>query len=299
MRCSPCNSLALKSENGIPSSSCALLAIWFVAGSSAYAHGDIHDRIMALDERIMTDSRDPQLYLQRAQLYGEHEEWSRAFKDYDTAKSLDPQLDTRLLRGQALLASGHHKGALVLLNNFLKQHPDHSRALVCRARVLAKLDRRSDSLVDYRQALRHTAMPEPDLVLEAAEAFAALGFRSEALQVLDAGNGKLGCLPALVIRAIELEVVTRDFNAALARVEVMRQVAPRPEPWMARRASVLAQAGRNAESISAWHALSQHLAALPDADRGSHAMNLLKEQAQQAIASLGNLSGDAQSPSTP
>lgn len=288
----------MKLKNGIPSSSCAFLAIGLIACCNAYAHGDIHDRIKALDERISTDSHDPLLYLQRAQLYGEHEEWGRAFTDYNTAKELDPQLDTGLLRGQALLAAGHPAGALVLLNHFIKQHPDHSQALVWRARVLAKLDRRGDSLGDYREALKYTAMPEPDLVLESADAFAALGFTGDAVRILDVGSEKLGCPPALEIRAIELEIDMKNFAGALTRVEVMRQSAPRPEPWMARRASVLAQAGRINESIAAWKSLIEHLSTLPAADRGSHAMSILKEQSQQAMASLGNPSRAAQSPPT-
>lgn len=283
----------------MPSSSSAWLAIWLIACGSAFAHGDIHGRILALDERISASPEDPQLYVQRAQLYCEHEEWSKAFTDYDTAQKLDPRLDTGLLRGQGLLAAGHPAGALVLLNHFLERHPSQPRALACRARVLDRLDRREDALRDYREALRHTEIPEPDLVLESANAFAAVGLTCEAVQVLDAGIGKLGFLPALVSRAIDLETGMKNFEAALTRVEVMRKSAPRPEPWMARRASVLAQAGRIDESIAAWKSLTQHLAMLPVEERSSHAMNILTEQSQQALASLGNLSEGAQSPPTP
>jgi hypothetical protein len=68
----------------------------------------------------------------------------------------------------------------------------------------------------------------------------------------------------------------------------MRQSAPRPEPWMARRASILAQAGRIEESRAAWQALVDHLSALPNLERGSHAMSTLMEQAKQALAALAN-----------
>ncbi len=103
------------------------------------------------------------------------------------------------------------------------------------------------------------------------------------------GIEKLGPIPSLVIRAMDLEIATKNFAAALTRVEAMRQSAPRPEPWMAKRASILAQAGRIQESRAAWQALVEHLAALPNLERGSHAMSKLTAEAKQALAALDSL----------
>ena len=92
------------------------------------------------------------------------------------------------------------------------------------------------------------------------------------------------------MKALELELMLGRYDDALARVEVLQKSAPRPEPWIARRASVLAQAGRFNESKAAWQALITHIQALPNLERGSHSMQLLTEQAQQALASLKSLS---------
>jgi len=151
-----------------------------------------------------------------------------------------------------------------------------------------KLGRPSEALSDYREALKRTRLPEPDLVLEAADALAGQGCEAEAVRVLEAGVEKLGAVPAFVLRLIDLEIGAKDFNAALARVEVMRQSAPRPEPWMARRASILAQQGHIGDSRAAWQELIKHLAALPAAERGSHAMSTLIEESRQALASLAS-----------
>ena len=90
----------------------------------------------------------------------------------------------------------------------------------------------------------------------------------------------------------------KNFEAALRRVEEARQGAPRPEPWMARRATVLAQAGRIEESRAAWKALAKHLESLPDQERTSHAMSRLAEEARQALAKLKSLSA-AEPPPAP
>jgi hypothetical protein len=54
---------------------------------------------------------------------------------------------------------------------------------------------------------------------------------------------------------------------------------------MARRALVLATAGRIEESRTAWKALIAHLDSLPDHDRNSRAMVQLRNEAGEALAS--------------
>ena len=127
----------------------------------------------------------------------------------------------------------------------------------------------------------------------------AAGLAGEAVQVLAAGIEKLGPIPSLALRAMEVEIATKNFDAALTRVEALRKSAPRPEPWMARRASVLAQAGRIEDSRAAWQALVEHLAALPNLERGSHAMSKLAEDARQALASLASLTAPGTTATTP
>jgi tetratricopeptide (TPR) repeat protein len=251
----------------------------------AFAHGDIHERIEVLTKQIAANPQDAQLYVQRAELSRQHADWQAALADCDQAHKLDPAIEMDLLRGRTLLESGRPADALPLLDGFLVRHPGHAQALVYRARTLAKLERHAASIADYREALKRTPTPEPDLVQECADALAARGCVKEAVQVLAAGIDKLGEIPSLVQRAMNLEIATKDFTAALRRVESMRQSAPRPEPWMARRASILAQAGRIEESRAAWQALVDHLSALPNLERGSHAMSTLMEQAKQALTS--------------
>ena len=86
-----------------------------------------------------------------------------------------------------------------------------------------------------------------------------------------------------------MEIAAAQFDAALRRVDVARSTAARPEPWMVKRASILAQAGRLDESRAAWREIIAHLAALPDHERTSHAMSIIAEQARVALASLASL----------
>jgi len=68
-------------------------------------------------------------------------------------------------------------------------------------------------------------------------------------------------------------------------VDEAQKEAPRPEPWMARRATILTQAGRIEESRNAWKALLAQLASLPEHDRASRAMRQLEDEARKALES--------------
>ena len=128
--------------------------------------------------------------------------------------------------------------------------------------------------------------PEPDLYLEVVDALQVQQRNEDAAQVLATGIAKLGNIPGLVLRALDLEIAIGRIDLALTRVDAMQCKAPRPEPWMARRASMLAKVGRVDEARTAWQTLSDHLAKLPNLERGSHAMSVLAEESQKALAEL-------------
>lgn len=256
----------------------------------AFGHGGFHERLAQLAAALEKTPNDPALHFELADLNGQHGDWQMSLLNLDRVEELGPgKFLTPLLRGQAWLIGGQPEKAKMVLDPLVAAHPESARGWLLRARAAQRLGDAAGSLADYREALRRTNVPEPDLIQEAADALAAAGLAGEAVQVLAAGIEKLGPIPSLALRAMEVEIATKNFDAALTRVEALRKSAPRPEPWMARRASVLAQAGRIEESRAAWQALVAHLEALPNLERGSHAMSKLMQDARQALGSLGSL----------
>jgi predicted Zn-dependent protease len=124
------------------------------------------------------------------------------------------------------------------------------------------------------------------MVLEVSAALAEIKQPAAALQALDEAIARLGPLVSLVNAAIEIDMENGNADGALRRIDMMRDAAPRPEPWMARRASVLARAGRTAESQAAWQSLLDHLSSLPAGERSSHAMFARAREARDALAAL-------------
>ncbi len=276
-----------RASNSLLQAAAALLLL----STSAFGHGAYHDELQRSNEEIVTRPNDGSLLFHRAYLYVLHGEWQMALADLENADRLEPgRYATDWLRGQALTAGGQFEAGKTVLDDFLTQYPEHGGALASRARVLDKLEQHEAALVDFRSALMKTPNAEPDLVMEVAEALVAQKHIEEAADLIDAHLLRLGHSPGLIIKALELEVAIGRFDAALSRVDAMQKTEPRPEPWMAKRASVLAQAGRLKDSQEAWQALFAHIQALPNLERGSHAMQLIAEQTQQALAALHSLS---------
>lgn len=266
------------------------LALMTCGTTRLRADGTYHEKLLALDERLKSEPSYAQAWFQRGSLCLFNGDWQVALANLEKADRLAPgKFPTDLPRGQALAVGGHFAMARTVLDDFIAAHPDHAGAFAARARVLSRLERAEDSVADYRAALGRTPDAEPDFILEVADAMAKRGLNTEALAVIDAGIKRLGHTPALVVKAIEMEIAAAQFDAALLRVDAVRGTAVRPEPWMVKRASILAQAGRLAESRAAWREMLTHLEILPEQERTSHSMSVIAEQARVAIASLDSI----------
>lgn len=220
----------------------------------------------------------------------------KALLDLDAAERLAPgKYPVDLARGQAWMAGEKLPQARRALDAFIASHPEVAEGFSTRARLMMKAGDPKTAAGDFKQALAKTASPEPDLYIGFADALVASKQPEQAVRELDAGLKKLGAIPSLADKALEIELSLGSFDAALTRVADMRGSAPRAEPWMAKRASILAQAGRIDESRTAWLDLRDHLLALPENERGSHAMGVLLEEARNSLESLSHSSPAATS----
>ncbi len=251
-----------------------------------FADGNNHEEEMeSLDREIEQTPTNAALWFARAYLLVLDQKFSDARSDCDEADRLAPgQLATDRVRGQILTAEGKLDDAKLMLDRFILSHPADGLALAARARLLLKMDHFESALADFRAALLRLPTHE-NLYLEIAAAMAAHGNPVEAVQVLAAGLVKFPGQPAMMLQALELEIATANYDAALARIGDLEKSAPLPEPWMARRASILTQAGRENEARAAWIALRDRIAAMPNLQRGAAHFQTLSLQAEDALSS--------------
>src|SRR5262245_13656636 len=82
--------------------SVGLLLAGCLAARLACAHGDLHDQIASVTQRLQS-APSAELFLKRGELHHAHSDYDAALKDFDRAAELDPALDAvYLCRGQTL-----------------------------------------------------------------------------------------------------------------------------------------------------------------------------------------------------
>ncbi len=272
--------------------SCVRLGSWWLsavlycsAPSSAYAHGDVHEQIEAVNKRLSRDPNNAALYHKRGELERAHGDRRAALRDYARAEALDSELHVvHLSRGRVLLESGDAKAAVASLSTFLDLHPRHAGALLLRARALTKLELHDAAERDFDAAVGLTEDPTPDLFLERAANLTHGGRREQALITLEAALSRVGAIVTLSQGALELEIALGRYDAALARLDVMLSTAPRPERLLAQKADVLDRAGgRNDEARTAREQALAAIARLPEQKRSLMPVRTLESELRAAM----------------
>jgi tetratricopeptide (TPR) repeat protein len=252
-----------------------------IFGIHAHGHGAHDERVNECLEALKTSSNDPVIRHRLAMAYVHHGDWELALIELD--KLDDSFTDARLTRAQALILGSRHEQARMLLDAILNHAPENPQALLERARVFTALKKPAESLADYRLALNLTAGPDPAFCLEMADVLTTQNQIDEALAVIQKGLTAGGEVPTLLLRALEIETTAGKFDGALSRIAILEKQAPRPEPWMARRAEILAQAGRREASRAAWAALKEHISSLPNLQRGTPEMAALAAKSEKFL----------------
>jgi tetratricopeptide (TPR) repeat protein len=184
-----------------------------------------NDALARLTALIAATPTPAALYLERGELYAKHADWLAAEANYLRAAELAPRLPgLDLARGALALATAQPAVARTFLDRALNLTPDEPEALILRARALAQLAHSAAALADYDAALRVLSSPAPELFLERA---AVCATSADALRVLDEGLARLGPVPGLALRALDLEVSLGRTAAALARLLHSRRRAQR------------------------------------------------------------------------
>lgn len=203
---------------------------------------DLSERIPLLSQRIAAAPTDQSLYLRRALVYSDIGEFKLALADVDTAAQFGPAENTYFVRAVLLYRLGQLEQALPLLDRFLKSNPDHTEALMYRARVLRDAGRAEAALADYRRYFALLPDTQPGDYLTAARLMVQLADqgrsqngrryrRSDAVAFLDARIRQLGDAPQLQRYAIEIEQQACHSSAVIERLQQLHANARRAPQW--------------------------------------------------------------------
>lgn len=233
-----------------------------LAGAAVlHAHPEIEAALSRLNPAIQAEPANADLYLERGELYAQHEDWVQAEANYLRAAELSPDLP-RLdrLRGTLALRTGDPRAAAALFDRALRMDPRDAESYILRSRLRAGRADRPGALADLNTALALIANPRPELFLERA---ALMPSATLAIASLDAGIAQIGPAHTLHLRALELEESAGLLDAAVARTRALAARSERRELWLKRGGDILVRAGRRAEARAAYSAALTAVASLP------------------------------------
>lgn len=262
-----------------------LLCCGLLFPCSLLAHGVTTEQIQRATEMIQREPQNPQWYLRRGELYRLNGNARAALEDYARAEKLAPQLcEVNFLRARLYFDAQAPEMTELLLSQFLQQQPHHTEALLLRAQAYTRLAARQSAIADYNLAIALQAEPKPEHYLARAELQLADKRPADALAGLAEGLEKLGPLVVLQQRALEIEVQSKRWNAALTRLDALMNQSPRRESWLVQRGEILWKAGRRAEAKASFTAARAAIAQLPETLRNTPAMRSLQVRYAQYLS---------------
>ena len=277
----------------------ALGLVLLLGGRAVWAHGPLHDQIQRLTEKLESHPDRRDLLIERGSLYRVHELHSEAFLDWERAARLDPRDATNDFR-LGLAALGLHQTNLAVerLERFVAHAPGSIPGQLAAAEACRMGGRHGDAVRHWTLAIHGATEPRPEWFLDRARCAELAGIPpKEILAGLDEGIERYGPLPALQLKAVDLEVGRGAIDEALRRLSATAERAERQARWLLRRAEVLAGAGRTNEARTEFLAARAAMERLPDRIRRGWSASELTRQIDDGLAKLsGNPNTSSQAP---
>jgi tetratricopeptide (TPR) repeat protein len=211
-------------------------------------------RLRGITKEIEKTPTNAKLYLKRAEQFRQQREWKKSLLDYAKAAALDPSLvEVDRERAKLFLRTGRNQEASEAIARFLSNLPDDPEGIVIQGRILMGLGKFGESAASFTKAIQLGFEPAPDLYLErlsVQERDPAVK-PAQKLAGLDEGIRKLGSIPSLELKAIELERSSGNLEGALSRIDGLLGKAEAKELWLEHRADLLVRMKRRSEARDA------------------------------------------------
>ncbi|HEU4776743.1 MAG TPA: tetratricopeptide repeat protein [Telluria sp.] len=259
-----------------------LFALLLFTGQ-ALAHGSLHGQIQDLSATMRREGKSAPLLVQRGRLQMEHGDNKSATRDFLAALKRNPEersayyyLAEQAFQQQRLADARRYA------ERFLGMLKGEAGAIVrgqsLYGQILLAQGQYRAAAASFRIAVDQAAEPAPEHYLRLAEAQSKAGATADALSSLDEGMQKLGMLAVLQNKAIDLNIASAAWDAALKRLDALiTQGQGLPELYL-RKARILLAAERQP---TAQEAVQEGLASIdqiPAARRDTAAMKQLRSE---------------------
>jgi tetratricopeptide (TPR) repeat protein len=256
-------------------------AVFWILFLSIPFHGDLSVRIAEMTQAIQSHPKNGLLYMQRGELYFQHEQPDSALIDYRTA--LKNGLDTSLihvLMAEAFLANGENEEGLSSVGEFLALEPNNLKGIHTRGKLLEASGKLKDAITDFEFVLQKADNPRPQDYTDLAELYLKSDANdvNRAIGILRQGIEKLGKIISLQMRIYDLEKKRQNFAAAHRLLDEMMEPLSRKERLMVEKAELFLLERKTVEAAESLVDAENAIASLPPRFQNIGATDQLKKR---------------------
>jgi len=208
-----------------------LLSTLFCA--TAFAHGDLDERILKVSEEIEIKSDSAFLYFKRGKLFYQHNEPNKSISDFNTSMRLGHSSDEQnLLFAKNYLKLEDYFNAKLYSNKILMIEPLNVNALQVKAHAFFGMGNFKESALLFEKVINNVNQSLPKNYINASTSWESLnneeGFE-KSKQVIYRGINELGDLVSFYDRIIEIALNQKDYELAITTQKKVVDLANRKE----------------------------------------------------------------------
>ncbi|MCF8277031.1 MAG: hypothetical protein K9J17_09865 [Flavobacteriales bacterium] len=229
-------------------------------------HGDLSVRIAEKTAAIKAEPTNWLLYMQRGELYAQHEQPDSALLDYHFA--IENGFDSStvfVLKAEAHLTLNQVDAGLRSVSQFLKMEPDHLKGIHVRAQLFEAKNELDKAIEDFEYVIRRSENARPQDYVELSDLYLKLDSSDfkNAIDVLNRGREKLGNIVSLEMKLYDIEKGRGNFEAAHLILNRMMEPLSRKERLMVERAELFLLEQKSLEAVQALVDAENAIASLP------------------------------------
>ncbi|MBI1287324.1 MAG: hypothetical protein GC178_07060 [Flavobacteriales bacterium] len=260
------------------------MLVFLLSALSFLPHGDLSIRIAEKTEAIRVEPENGLLYMQRGELYFQHEQPDSALIDYRSA--LKNGLDTSLihvLMAEAFLANGNNEAGLRSIEEFVALEPTNLKGIHTRGKLLEASGKLNEAITDFEYVLEKSNNPRPQDFVHLSNLYlkADTNDVEHAIGTLKEGIGRLGNIISLQMKIYNLEKDHRHFAAAHQLLDEMMEPLSRKERLLVEKAELFLLEQKAVEAAQTLVDAENAIATLPPRFQNLGATTKLKQHIEE------------------
>ncbi len=258
--------------------------LFLVVPFGLHAHGDLHERIQAINRQIKTARKDFDLFQQRGELYLQHRQYRKARADFNIClKKGEHSARLYYCQAKTFYHLGKFQRSLDYLEMVFQDLPKDIKSIRLRSKVLLVLNENEQAAESLEQVLVHSIRTTPENYLEASSAWQMAGLDDRAISVLKKGIESLGPLSTLLKALIAIHQQNQDWDKIL---EIQNQIisqSARKENALYQRALTHHFKGDTPASLADLNAAQKAITSLPSHKQNSVSIKTLQNYIDQLM----------------